>query len=155
MENYFLKMVTDRDVMVKGGSKEVDHVDWLEVLRFDLKGTSNTYKKGAYQQLYLIIAGKPADLYKLDATGAHFPIVILDVPAHRQWFVFREAFIDQLWPSDSNQPDETTTTSLLFKSIEVYYGAYAPTAAAAAAAVQAGTVLISVGLAKLRRFLTK
>ena len=31
----YLKMVTNRGVMVKGGSKETDHVDWIEVLTFD------------------------------------------------------------------------------------------------------------------------
>jgi len=149
----YLKMVTNRGVMVKGGSKETDHVDWIEVLTFDQVhyGGSTASPHDSRNEIMLTTAGIPRDLLTLHANGAVFPAVILDMPTQRVWYVFREAFISQLLTSKVDAPVETITISLHFTGVEVYYGAYAPTAAA----VQAGKVLISVGLAKLRRFLTK
>src|SRR5712664_877801 len=142
----YLKMVTNRDVMVKGGSKDADHVDWIEVLTFD-----RVYDRSVppfTSEIRLMIVGSPAaELWTLATAGVMVPTVILDVPARREWYLFREA------------GPVITLMSFLITGAEHYPGAYAPTAAAAQAltraAAQATKALTRVTLARLRRFLTK
>src|SRR5258705_10701784 len=74
-----------------------------------------------------------ADLAIAGANGADFPTVILDVPARREWFLFREAYIRDLRFGGDDRL-RTNTISLHFKSVEAHHGAYAAAAAAASAA---------------------
>ncbi len=154
----YLKMVTNRDVMVKGGSKDADHVDWIEVLTFD-----RVYDRSVppfTSEIRLMIVGSPAaELWTLATAGVMVPTVILDVPARREWYLFREAVVSQLRPIDRDDGPVITLMSFLITGAEHYPGAYAPTAAAAQAltraAAQATKALTRVTLARLRRFLTK
>jgi hypothetical protein len=156
----YLKMVTNRDVMVKGGSKDAGHVDWMEVLTFDWVDDGGGVTFSRHNAIRVTVPETSADLAIAGANGADFPTVILDVPARREWFLFREAYIRDLRFAGDDR-FRTNTISLYFKSVEAHHGAYAQAAGAAAAAAAAGgaaqaaKAATSVGLAKLRKFLTK
>jgi hypothetical protein len=141
---FYLKMVTSDNVMVKGGSKDAGHVDWMEVLSVDWVADSSNRP----HEVRLTIPETSTDLMRHKDAG--FPTVILDVPARREWYQFREAFITDL--SFYGDSASMMSLSFRFKSVEARPGTYTP---AAAAAAQAAKVAASVGLAKLRRFLTK
>jgi hypothetical protein len=143
---FYLKTVTSDSVMVKGGSKDAGHVDWMEVLSVDWVADGSNRRN----EVRLTIPETSTDLMRHKARDARFPTVILDVPARREWYQFREAFISDL--SFYGDSASMMSLSLQFKSVEARPGTYTP---AAAAAAQAAKVAASVGLAKLRRVLTK
>src|SRR5262249_60289380 len=129
-------IVTNAGHMATVGIKHTDHAAWIEVLTLD--HVDERSPRPFTSEIRLTIVGRPpTKLTLLAVKGEMVPTVILDVPARREWYLFREAVVSQLVPTDRADGSAITLMSFLITGAAHYSGAYAPTAAAALALTRA------------------